>query len=574
MVLRVHPRVSAALHRWWQVALRATEASSPESHGSTAGSAEVQDVTLDYAGYSAVLMRLYRVMMEDFDPEKAAHDVENDWRDDAKGATAMTRSAFGNALFMLADLWTDGMTGAEYEGFLNYLFDRITCVDAQGRHVWRPEAECTFDSRFKQADDDADDGGRQIEQAAHGELSSRGRPARGQGRTKSHGLSRRVNASRRGHRPAGESSVMRASKKLQAAVRGKKARKTTGLRKKAAAIIAASSRVRAMRAHIQDSSSSSVRAAVDGASEATSAGRKNALKASIAAISKLRALGQPADKKESNFNDAMVRYDLKRPRKQGAIVPKPAYVFVQASVATPPASTSNMGWACLVQNGLIPVAALGKQLEEMADAGVRTSRTRACTRATTRYVEPVRPFKWQRPATRLLLEQARHEARPSTSPTQVQVGAKAMSMRPSSSMEPWRPSRDERLLLEQAWHDARPSTSPTQVGARAMRPSASMESWRPSRNALSGAERPRPPLSHIDLKRAPPPELPPMRRSQQPHAPSPLGPLVKGDYRYRRPMMAQHSPKRPLDRPPSGVGWELTPTTVSVLAADRSESNL
>ena len=550
MMLRVHPRVTNALHRWWEVALLCTNEApreAPRAGGDDSTAAEtVVEATLSFAGYSAVLLRLYRVMMVDFDEATAARDVENDWRDDLKGAVAMTRTAFGNALFMLADLWTDGMAATEYERFLNFLFERITCVDAHGRLVWRPEADCIFDSRFKQSEEEAGEGndpaGGVHEVAANGDDHQK--------RQRSHGLSRRGRAAADGRaRRSAEPSAMRASKKLQAAVRAKKARKTSGLRKKAAAIIAASSRVRAARQERVESNLPS---------ETEASGGKRALGIATS-MAKWRARGQQAKVDPApaslpmalprQFNDALVRFDT---TSQAVVTPQrracsllQALAAVQASthrVACTPSSGSAPalvpvveGVKCfyLPQNGQQPVATLRPEtLGEMEENSFRASRTGPGSRTPSRQMQrsasvpPVRSTTWQRPATRLLLDRL-HQTR-----------------------------YDEDIWQTITHH------------AHARGPSASAESSRPPRGALSQGGRLEP-LSPLNIKHNWSPELRPLRTKQQPRSSSTstAGGQLAGDPSARNTPMSDpfFSPKyrRPVFDAMQSAR-EPTPSTASV----------
>ena len=119
MKLRMHPRVTQALHAFWTVAIASTEeddedarsycSSDEEGEAERAAQAQPNPAadhdewprarTLTFEGYAMLLRRLYRTMLEDYDPEDAAKTVVDDWRKDAKGADRLSRVDFGNALF-------------------------------------------------------------------------------------------------------------------------------------------------------------------------------------------------------------------------------------------------------------------------------------------------------------------------------------------------------------------------------------------------------------------------------------------------------------------------------------------
>ena len=94
MKLRTHPTVTAALHRFWEAAL----ASGTLTHTGSVGEA-----TLDFAGYAALLTRVYRILLDDFDAEDAATAITEDWRRDSDGRGSLSRVQLSNSLFELAD---------------------------------------------------------------------------------------------------------------------------------------------------------------------------------------------------------------------------------------------------------------------------------------------------------------------------------------------------------------------------------------------------------------------------------------------------------------------------------------
>mgnify|MGYP005790349331 CR=1 FL=1 len=52
--------------------------------------------------------------------------IEEEWRHDSRGEEGLSRSAFFESFFQLADIWTPGIDGPAYAEFLKRLFRRIT----------------------------------------------------------------------------------------------------------------------------------------------------------------------------------------------------------------------------------------------------------------------------------------------------------------------------------------------------------------------------------------------------------------------------------------------------------------
>ena len=117
MRLRMHPKVTTGLHAFWTVALASACNDEGDGYSEDEGDRGQTDEgktgddsdwprarTLTFDGYAMLLRRLYRTMVEDYDPEDAAKTVVDDWRKDAKGEERLSRVDFGNALFEYAPL--------------------------------------------------------------------------------------------------------------------------------------------------------------------------------------------------------------------------------------------------------------------------------------------------------------------------------------------------------------------------------------------------------------------------------------------------------------------------------------
>ena len=83
--------------------------------------------------------------------------IAEDWRRDTRGKDSLSRKAFCDAFFELADTWTSGISAFEYAAFLWRLFDTVTVQVAvlgpDGRwetksFVWKDEEDVVFDEAY------------------------------------------------------------------------------------------------------------------------------------------------------------------------------------------------------------------------------------------------------------------------------------------------------------------------------------------------------------------------------------------------------------------------------------------
>ena len=90
--LRKEASVVSVLQDFWEAALR-----SIQSGGETSA------YMLSFEGYSLLLRRVYRVLLEEWDAADADSCIADDWKNDARGNDEMSREQFMDALFELAD---------------------------------------------------------------------------------------------------------------------------------------------------------------------------------------------------------------------------------------------------------------------------------------------------------------------------------------------------------------------------------------------------------------------------------------------------------------------------------------
>ena len=86
--LRHHPLVVEALDGWW----RTTDANG--------------DGSIEKDEYVVLCMKMYKTMIEEWDPVDAQKCAERDWLGDCKGEEMMTGDHFKDAIFELADIWS------------------------------------------------------------------------------------------------------------------------------------------------------------------------------------------------------------------------------------------------------------------------------------------------------------------------------------------------------------------------------------------------------------------------------------------------------------------------------------
>ena len=84
---RHDPAVLRALQRWWDAARQSMGAERPPE--------------LTREAYVAMMKRVYRAVIEEYDEEDACACAHDDWERDARGRDALTREMFHDALFEL-----------------------------------------------------------------------------------------------------------------------------------------------------------------------------------------------------------------------------------------------------------------------------------------------------------------------------------------------------------------------------------------------------------------------------------------------------------------------------------------
>ena len=132
--LRRHPAVLEVLQDFWGVVTGVC----PDKEipvgarcpicGKLAGvlRSEANEPTVAFDAYEALYERIYRAVLEEWDPADASATIAEDWQNDTKGCQSLTREAFFDSLFELADHWCATVEAREYVTFIKNLFDEIT----------------------------------------------------------------------------------------------------------------------------------------------------------------------------------------------------------------------------------------------------------------------------------------------------------------------------------------------------------------------------------------------------------------------------------------------------------------
>ena len=105
--MRHEPKVAAVLDLWW-------DTTDLDGNG-----------CIDRDEYVELGKALYRSIIGDGNEEEALKSAIADWEEDSKGHSAMDGDHFKEAIFELADLWTDTLEADEYVAFLEDLLAKM-----------------------------------------------------------------------------------------------------------------------------------------------------------------------------------------------------------------------------------------------------------------------------------------------------------------------------------------------------------------------------------------------------------------------------------------------------------------
>jgi len=123
MALRRDAAVASVLEEWWRTALNSLRAAAAEDRAEG-------HLLLQKRHYLLVWSRVHKALVggapgEGHDGSVAA-SADAEWELDRKGAAAMTRELFLDAIFEIADHWTPNVGAAEYARFLRELLLQVS----------------------------------------------------------------------------------------------------------------------------------------------------------------------------------------------------------------------------------------------------------------------------------------------------------------------------------------------------------------------------------------------------------------------------------------------------------------
>ena len=136
--LRSHPKVVAELQTWWEAAQRSMRESAQQQDEMQASNG------LDKKGYTLMMRRVYRCLLDDFEEQDADQAIAADWASDCRAGESLSRELFMDAHFELCDTWTRRIDADEYATWLRDLFKKVTIAVGPERYIWCSEVECRY----------------------------------------------------------------------------------------------------------------------------------------------------------------------------------------------------------------------------------------------------------------------------------------------------------------------------------------------------------------------------------------------------------------------------------------------
>lgn len=162
--LRYHPAVTKALDVWWSVVLHSLKMDGDQVNA------------LSRERYLTICCRIYFALVPKPSKQKKIKAYEEDaiksaaadWEHDSQGESVMRRGLFLDALFELADVWTEGIDANEYADFLLNLLPRVAIGDQpDDMRFWS-------DSTVRDADGVSSE--RQVSSSGDGQRAASGDP--------------------------------------------------------------------------------------------------------------------------------------------------------------------------------------------------------------------------------------------------------------------------------------------------------------------------------------------------------------------------------------------------------------
>ena len=130
--LRHSPEVLEVLQMWWACAQRSMQ------------SEKLEGTVLARDDYVRICTKIYKAMIDNFDAAEAAEAAEQDWLQDSKGETELSRESFLDAMFELADVWTRTIEPEEYAAFMRDLFGYVASRQDGTDYFWKADADIAY----------------------------------------------------------------------------------------------------------------------------------------------------------------------------------------------------------------------------------------------------------------------------------------------------------------------------------------------------------------------------------------------------------------------------------------------
>ena len=134
--LRLHPDILDELQLYWVTLVRSAffVRTLPATN-------ETVLLRQDYVRFAR---KIYKAMIEVYDEVEATASANEDWDRDCKGEPHLKRERFGDAMFEMADVWTETMAAAEYVEFLHTLFEQLSFGTPPDTFFWRDDKQIEF----------------------------------------------------------------------------------------------------------------------------------------------------------------------------------------------------------------------------------------------------------------------------------------------------------------------------------------------------------------------------------------------------------------------------------------------
>ena len=131
--LRHHSLVEAPLLAFWEAAMHSLRHSASDDEAGTSEITKLpsSEYVLTREGFDSIFFKIYLVVLPEFDAKEASTELARDWQGHTTGSPYLTRVRFQDAVFQVADLWTNSSVDPQiYASFLWTLLKRVASRNA------------------------------------------------------------------------------------------------------------------------------------------------------------------------------------------------------------------------------------------------------------------------------------------------------------------------------------------------------------------------------------------------------------------------------------------------------------